>query len=313
MPPAITSRRVLIPGVIVMLLASSLLPAEYCFYGPPLHNAVLVLVSPLSGRISALGSRLYDRSGPPIDRTLEQLRDDLLVLEGENRRLQEENRMLRDQITQLSGLQRRIGPSKYRPIFARVTGHSVPGAGGGPGGGGGGAMSGMLLIDAGIRDGLDVGMVVADVGAGGFGGPQLVGRIVQVQHATAAVEPITAKGNLLRLELSSAPERWVLFRAAGPDLLIAADADRDMPVKVGDLARLADPPLVGAGRVWPPAAHFMLIGTVTRIVPDPNEPLWQRIEVRPTRPLTHLSEVMVLIPAPHGPTPGDNDGSEDGS
>jgi len=286
--PAITSRRLLAPVVVVILLASSLLPSRYCFYGPPLHNAVLVLVSPLSVRLSAIGSRFYDRSGPPVDRTLEQLRDDLLVLEAENRRLEEENRLLREQMTQLSGFQRRIGPTKHRPLFARVTGYSAAGAG-------------TLMIDAGIRDGLDVGMVVADVGAGGFGGPQLVGRIVQVQHATAAVQPLTARGNLIPIQLGGEPDRWLPFRAVGGDLLVAADADRDLRIKVGNLARLAD---TGGPDRWPQVAHFMLVGTVTRIVPDPNEPLWQRIEVMPTRPLAHLREVMVLIPA-SGPGQGE--------
>ena len=280
MPAAITSRRVLAPLAIVLLLVSALLPARYSLYGPPLHNAMLVLLKPLSLRLHALGSQLRDRPVTPVDRTLEQLQEEILVLEGDLRRIQEENRALRQQIAQLSGLQQRLGRMQYRPVFARVTGRNAD-----PGGE-------LLFIEAGRRDGLDVGMIVADAGASGFGGPQLVGRIVQVQQATAAVRPITAAGTLLRLELSQDPQKWTLFRAAGPDLLVAADANRDLKVSEGDVARLADD---HGPDGWAEAAKFMLVGEVIRVAPDPNEPLLKRVEVQPRRPLLQLDEVMVLV------------------
>ena len=284
MPAPITSRRLLPPVAFLLLLISALLPARYSLHVPPLYNAMHLLLSPVSSRLQAFGSRLHDR---PLSeaRTTEQLRDELLLQGGDLKRANEEVLRLREQLAMLTTLRKQGGGKWDQPLLARVLARSTD-----PG-------SQTLTLDAGLRDGLDVGMVVVDAGAAGQGGPQLVGRIVQVQSATCVVGLISAPGSVLRLRIGPATEGWTLFRATHAGTLVATDAKRDLPVSIGDPAWLTDDE---GPDPWPPIAQFTLAGTVTSIQPDPNEPLLTRIEVTPLRSLRSLRQVVIYIPKEEG-------------
>lgn len=279
MPAPVTSRRVILPLVIAILLALSLMPARYALYGPPLHNAAMVVLGVLTNPLNALGARLHEKK-PEVahEQTFEQYQRRVLEMEGEIDQLKAEVTRLREENEQLSGFRGRFGEHRYRFIAAHVTARSPDPA------------AETFTIDRGTVHGLEVGAIVVD-------GPHLLGRVVQVQRATAAVEPLAAKGRTLKVALGSAPERAVFFKSDGSGLLIAANADRRLQVSPGDPARLADD--FGLNP-WPEAAKFMLIGRVERAEPDLKNPLWQRIEVRPLRSLLNQNDVTVVVPTAEG-------------
>ncbi len=270
----LTSRRLAVPALIAALVAGSLLPARAVFFGPWLHNAAMVLLWP-SRWLNAWGSSWYDKPSVPVDKTLEGLRDELLTMEGLVRRQEAEVRRLREENAQLSGLRRFVGES-YRLIPARVLGRSSDPA------------ANTLLIDRGSRHGVSVGQIAVD-------GPSLLGRVVAVQHSSAAIEPLTAPGNLYRAVVGNEKERFVLLRSAGPDLLIADNIEQSFGVKQGDYVRLADDRRLTS---WPTVAQYLILGRVEAVENDPNNPLWKRIIVRPLQSLDHLGRMTLVAPHP---------------
>ena len=278
------------PLAVVTLLALSLIPARYAVYGPPLHNAVMVPLGLLSNPLNALGSRFHEKGQVQGEQTIDQYQRRVLEMEGEIDRLKAELSRLREENEQLSGFRGRFGEHKYRFIAARVMARSPDPA------------AETFQIDKGGKHGLEVGAIVVD-------GPHLLGRVVQVQAGTAVVEPLTVRGRVLKVVLSGSPGRAVLFKSDPSGLLVATNADRKLAISVGDQARLADDFGVNP---WPEAARYMLIGQVERVEPDLNNPLWQRVEVRPLRTLLNQNEVTVMVPGAEPEQPGAETGGKGG-
>lgn len=274
----LTLHRLLLPGLLAGLLVTSLLPARWAFYSRPLGNAALVLLYPAVW-VNGIGSRLRGRPVNVLDGNIETLSNELLKMDGLLRQKDEEIRRLRLENAHLAGLRRAFGES-YQYIQTRVIGSGMD------------PSAPTLIIDTGSRHGLRLGMVVVD-------GPDLVGRIVQVQHNSAVVHPITAPNSSVKVALDSPAvdddaQRILLLQSGGQDLFISDKVDANLAVKVGDFARLADD---NRFNPWPQVAQFMVVGEVTAVSPDPDNPLWQRVQVRPRKPLYHTSQLTVIAPA----------------
>lgn len=131
---------------------------------------------------------------------------------------------------------------------------------------------------------------------------QLCGRVAQADDRTALILPITAKaaqpllGNVM-LDDSGTQAARCMLTPIGKGLL---EGDVTMPVAdgtgipaatidVGMEVRLLDDQ-------WPRHAQMLLIGTIESVAPSPNQPLRQRITVRPTVDLRNVPEVFFRVP-----------------
>lgn len=138
---------------------------------------------------------------------------------------------------------------------------------------------------------------------------QLCGRVVEANDRTALVLPITAKdappllGNVMLDDTGLNTARCMLS-PIGKGLLEGdvtrpvAD-DTGIPaatIEIGMEVRLLDDQ-------WPRHAQMLLIGTIERVAPSPDQPLRQKITVRPSVDLRSVPEVFFRVPDLDGATP----------
>ena len=131
---------------------------------------------------------------------------------------------------------------------------------------------------------------------------QLCGRVAETDGRTALVLPITAKdaqpllGNVM-LDSSGTNTARCMLRPIGKGLLQGdvtkpvAD-DTGIPaatIEVGMEVRLLDDQ-------WPRHAQMLLIGHIESVAPSPNQPLRQRITVRPSVDLRSVPDVFFRVP-----------------
>tara|TARA_A100000171_G_scaffold42296_1_gene43607 strand:- start:2124 stop:2990 length:867 start_codon:yes stop_codon:yes gene_type:complete len=151
----------------------------------------------------------------------------------------------------------------------------------------------ILLIRTGNLEGLTQGTVVVSEAT------QLVGRVSRVDRKTAQVLPITAPGAqpimgvvLLNDEVEN--QVRCFLRPTGNGTLrgeVARPAlEESLSIEIGQEVRLLD-------SQWPTSAQMLMIGTIERVEPDPEQPLRPQIVVRPTfEDLRRLPEVTLRIP-----------------
>lgn len=206
----------------------------------------------------------------------------------------EENRRLRGLLDELRTLSVIDGTERTRQIMAPVVAS------------GSDLSPGLMVVRAGSR----LGVAVGDIAAGT--GLQLIGRVVSTDALTSTVEIITeadeqilgvvmpdgtADGLPCRLQ----PEGDGTLRGPVEDRRVSM-SDKPIEPEVGQPVRLRDPDR------WPRAAQMLIIGTIERIEPAPNQPLRKIITVRPTIPdmarvqsvLLRISERGTEVPAPTG-------------
>src|SRR4051794_162018 len=99
-------RRLVAPLALLGLAVLSLLPAKWCGYGPPLGNAVGVLLRPLSMPLLKISSQLRHRSEHPTLGDAENLSDELRERDTMILALQRRVRDLELLTSQMQGLQR---------------------------------------------------------------------------------------------------------------------------------------------------------------------------------------------------------------
>jgi len=131
---------------------------------------------------------------------------------------------------------------------------------------------------------------------------QLCGRVVESDERTALVLPITAKdaqpllGNVM-LDDSGTNSARCMLSPIGKGLL-EGDVTRPIAdgtgipaaaIQIGMEVRLLDDQ-------WPRHAQMLLIGTIESVSPSPDQPLRQRITVRPSTDLRSVPEVFFRVP-----------------
>lgn len=269
-----TQRRVLIL-LVVLLMVSSWLPsriARRVSSGPrDLLMAVLVpagwlqnATAPITGR-SDLRDRRTDRTAD-YDQAIRRIQNLTVLLEKANKR-----------ISQLSQIRRRHGLQGVSLQAARIINRA-----GRPG-------HEVLTLNVGERDGLGEGMAVVD-------GVNLVGRIIGVTAARATVRPINTVPSHLAARVQSPtvqPDRQgaqVLLKSQEDGRRFTERVNVGHAIVAGDWAHLAD-------RNWPDEAQGFVIGHVTEVVKDQDDPLQHRIvTVVPVRSVDMLHDVTVLVP-----------------
>jgi len=130
-----------------------------------------------------------------------------------------------------------------------------------------------------------------------YAGVHIVGRTLEgATTSTAQVCPLVhALTGPIRARIFPAagePGRSVLISLEVPEKgdWLAGRAPRDAVVGAGDIVRLDDPS-------WPATAQMMVLGEVTRIEPNDQEPLFQRVIIEPRFALSRLSQVTLIIEA----------------
>jgi cell shape-determining protein MreC len=273
----LTSKHGLFLAFILMLVAC-LLPQSLVtkLWSGPRHLLKLSL-SPLQHPLHQLSDQIRAPLEPVVDLgPALELENNYMELKAYNAKLQQELREARSFIDQLTQM-RRYRQSSEKLLPARVTLSTR------------GLQINTLTLGVGSVDNVSVGEVVTT-------GYNLVGRIASVGTHTSTVRLINTPGTYLAVGIVP-PVNDDTPRQALAHLEIADDGkvfyargDVSDPVKVGDLAFLADDR-------WPTSAQGLIVGQVTKIDPDEKTPLLRtRLTVTPLKSLMHLGQVLVFVP-----------------
>ena len=183
---------------------------------------------------------------------------------------------------EISALQeaRRYQPGvEMNPVFARVTGRP-PQRGQGP-----------VRINVGTRQGVVPGTVAV------YRGGHLMGRVADnIARLTCQVIPITDPSTGLIEAVILPPDDPLEALASAPRVQLVADGsggltgdlDRTIPVRAGDVVRLADPS-------WPASAQGMIIGVVDSVRGKDLQPLLSSITVAPRYHAQRVASMTLMI------------------
>lgn len=266
----------------VLMLAACLSPQSLAqkLWSSPRHLLLLSL-SPLQHPLHQLSDQIRSPLSPKLDLgPAMQLENNYMELLSYNAKLQQELREANEFVVQLAQLRNlRKAPEKLLPARVTLSTHGLE--------------IRSLTIGAGSSDQLSEGMVIA-------AGYNLVGRVASVGTHTSTVRLISSPGTYLAVRIvppvnDQSPRQIVAHLEVSEDgNVFYARGDINDPVKVGDLAFLADDR-------WPTAAQGLIIGKITTIDPDEKTPLLRtRITVTPLRSLMHLGQVIVIVPEDTG-------------
>ncbi len=148
--------------------------------------------------------------------------------------------------------------------------------------------SGIVELDAGAR----LGVVDGAVGVGG--GADLLGRVTRVaalkstfqattNKATGPIQAVVAAG---RVSGGGLDGRDAILATPTGDGSFEADIDRTLNVAEGDLVYVSDP-------AWPRCAQGLVLGEVVSKRTKEEQPLRDRIVIRPRRDLLEVSFVVL--------------------
>jgi cell shape-determining protein MreC len=270
----------------ILMLGACLLPQSLAsrLWSSPRHLLLLAL-SPAQHPLHQLSDQIRAPLTPKLDLgPAMQLENNYMELLSFNAKLQQELREANDFVVQLAQI-RNLRKASESLLPSRVTLSTQ------------GLEIRSLTIGAGSSDAVAEGMVVA-------AGYNLVGRVASVGTHTSTVRLINTPGTFLAVSIvppveDESPRQTIAHLQASDDgLSFFSRGDINDPVKVGDLAFLADDR-------WPSSAQGLIIGQVTAIDPDEKTPLLRtRVSVTPLRSLMHLGQVLVIIPQTADQTDG---------
>jgi hypothetical protein len=263
---------------VILLVISSWLPSRWARRVSKGPRDFLVAILVPAQWIQGTATPITDRSDLRGDRRGEsQLQNDHAeaIRQMVSLRFKLEQANLR--IAKLTAIRSRLGMQGVALREARIINRS-----GRPG-------KEVLTLDVGSRDGVTGGLAVVD-------GIHLVGRVMSVTSARCTVRPINTVPSHLAARVRAPKAK--LDRAAAQILLEAAPDGRrfterinvGLSIQGGELAHLTD-------RNWPDLAQGFVIGKVTNVVKDQNDPLQHRlVTVIPIRSVDLLHDVTVLVP-----------------
>ncbi len=290
-PAGWLSPRSTLTAAVALLSILSIAPPLLTSWAGAMQRPVTFLLAPVQLPVRNLVLTLTrsddapDWSDPEIAALVAQ-KDQLDLALRQANRLNED---LRQQIRELT-----LGMNLVPDFVPRLIG-PVPVIGSGADAGG------LYTIRAGTRQGVDVG------GLAVLRGVHLVGRVQRAGDVTASVIAITDPalkqpvGGVVMLD-DSTPGPACLLEPTGEGTLAgrledAADPNLPAPQIVPGLTvRLQDPQ-------WPLAAHMLILGTVERVEPMPQQPLRRVITIRPEVRLDRAREVTIRTSAPRPASP----------
>lgn len=268
-------------GVLACALVSSLLPARALIaWSGEFASLVSLPLVPIQhgGRLVAawlrpsVGESHAEREA---SETLVRERDEARTL---YRRLELENERLRREIEMLSAATARSPGLAIRAVRAAAVAATPPGPRSG---------AGSLKLNAGLRQGVEAGMVATR------DGDTVVGRVVgEPGSLTSDAVPVGGAGAIEvvflppddRIELTKAPRGILKPDGRGG---FTCDLPRSMAIGEGWTARLADDR-------WPRAAQGLRVARVVGSVPLDSSPLHDRLELRPVVDPLDAVEVVLL-------------------
>ncbi|MCA9283727.1 MAG: hypothetical protein KDA22_00830 [Phycisphaerales bacterium] len=274
----------------LLIVVAALLPTRWLL---PWTNDVAAVVNlPLAPLAEAAEGvrrwlrpeRRLDSEGTDAELRLVEERDLYRSLwHAERLRTQQLEDLLQD--FQLTAGRHRGG--EFVPVAADVTGRSPE------------RMAGVVRLNVGARNGVQAGDVAV------YRGSHLIGRVAEEvtrlsSWLTPTIDPVIG-----RLECILLPPdgqggieegRRVLLTPSG-DGTFAADADLEWNVQVGDEAILDDP-------AWPSGGQGMTVGYVEDIRRRDDQPLRNRLVIRPRYDAHHVASVVVKAEAPPPDTRG---------
>ena len=239
---------------------------------------VATLVNPATALLHRLSARVRDAEADPV--AWDQWQDAHtrygLALR-QIRQLEQQNLALKQQIAQLTQIRELFGLSGVKLVNARVTAASTD------------PLNPTLTINRGESHGVHERLAVTS----GF---NLVGEVVTTGSLTSDVRLVTAKDTRLRVQIAP-PTAEAAARALEVQIERSPDGPwfevrlgKQQRVEPGDLAHLTDP-------IWASQAEGFVVGQVTQVAPDPNDPLnFQRVIIDPIPSLMTLTDVTVLVP-----------------
>ncbi|MFG0251026.1 MAG: rod shape-determining protein MreC [Phycisphaeraceae bacterium JB051] len=262
----------------VLMLVACLLPQSLVtkLWSAPRHLLKLSL-SPLQHPLHQLSDQIRAPLEPVVDLgPALQLENNYMELMAYNAKLQQEldeARRFIDQLTQL----RTYHKTSDKLLPSRVTLSTR------------GLEINTLTLGVGAVDQVAVGQVVT-------AGYNLVGRIASVGTHTSTVRLINTPGTYLAVRIfppvtDESPRQALAHLQISDDgKVFYARGDVNDPVKVGDLAFLADDR-------WPTSAQGLIVGQITQVDPDEETPLLRtRLTITPLKSLMHLGQVVVAVP-----------------
>jgi len=286
----------ILAAVVVLLICLSLLDSRWArFFSQPPRQIVTLIISPLTRPLHALGSWVRGRDEPELDygTDIAQLTHLLKQAQAQNANLKmrlDEAQHTIGTLTRMKGYLR-FGGARLLP--ARVTQSTTDPA------------HPTLTIDRGERDGLYPGLVVASE----F---NLVGRITHVGHAHCTVALVMTPKHHVQViimpKLAGAmnmpgTETKVMAKVSKDGKLLEAVVPASSMIKPGYLTRLLPPEgnlnqgASGAVGAWPREAWGLVVGQVSKVLPDPTDPISRKlVEIRPLHWPYHLTEVVVVAP-----------------
>lgn len=274
--------------VVLALVVLSLLPSGWIGWAGYLNSPLVFLFAPVQRPLRSLVVWLKPPEparGPddPMITSLQSERDDYW------RRLLQAQQEVVDLRTLIKDLSRGIELNPNLPVRQIM----APVIGSGPD-----LSGGLITVQAGKREGVQIGNVVT------VRGVHLVGRIRKVDNRTSAVMPITYQAGskvseYIRGVIMLADEKVgpvCELAATGKGTLVGAIADepdavsgRRAEITPGMTVRLVE-------ESWPQSSRMLVIGVVERVEPLPQQPLRRMVTVRPVYDIERWSEVMIRIP-----------------
>lgn len=257
-----------------VLVVASLVPLRFTGWLGGLGSFVDRVLAPVSHPASQFASWV---AGGATATLADPAQDEIAQLETINRQLLAENQRLRDTISDLqAGLAyaRRPVVPVVASVIARSSDPSSP----------------ALTIRAGRVHGVDVNNTAV------VRGVQIVGRVERVSQRTSVIRPITdpSYGPISAVvEVENASDLTCQLVALddgslrGPLISEYEGPQREPRLpEVGATVRLTDP-------AWPESSQMLVIGEVTRVEQDPDQPLRYLARVRPTTDLSRVAEVIL--------------------
>lgn len=288
MAKAFLSTERLLPALVATSIVLALLPARFSGWVGALSGPVEFALAPISDLASYV-SRSFRPARPPDaapDSELARLRADRDALQTQllqaERAMGEMERLIRD----LQGGIGMLGAGAMRSVSARVIGSGPDPA------------DGTLIV----RAGEDAGLLATDSFAVA-GGVHLVGRVVGVGPRTSRVLPVTHRraGKMQAIVLPGSTDDSLVATSAAGGFLCQLDpigggklagplVAEAVNVEPGQVVRLSDPG-------WPEGAQMLVLGRVESVGPSPEQPLRQRVVVRPEIAPERVREVILRTPA----------------
>lgn len=276
--PPINAKRVMIAATVLLLLASQLpawLAVKVSFLPHAFIGFITKPATVLQGFSTSIRSgdeRTPDFSaGGDLTKQLVDARVYIDNLEQDIARL----RNLSDNLAIINAL---VDTEDISFVGAKVIGFN------------GNRKNPILTINIGSNNGVRDGLAVV-------WGADLVGKVVSTSVSTADVQLITAAGTKMQVRITRplidptvVPVPAYIELSDDGRTFYTDEFPLDSPVKVGDLALLADDS-------WQFRARGFIVGTVVEVGPHPDRPLLnQRVVIRPNRPLASVYGVIVLVP-----------------